>query len=264
MCLRTNSPGVSNQLVVVMINTTNDYRFPVIVTSNYWAADPLQRAWKLYLTGDDGSASYRLTLQENESGASLAGNRNFVLPPYSIATAVINTGIYTNAPPVFTSTASNTNLNPGQTLTLTNTASDANQPAQTLAFSLPVAPTNATLNSSNGILSWRPLIAQANSTNAFRLVVADNGSPSLSATHNFSVTVLPVAVPTFASGGMNNGWFGFSVSGATGPDYTVQASTNLLTSTNQFTTTPMALPFSWTDTNAAGFNRRFYRILLGS
>jgi O-glycosyl hydrolase len=263
MYRRTNSPGISDQLVVVMINTTNDYRYPVVATSNFWAADPMQRAWKLYMTADDGSSNFRLTLLENEAGGSLSGNRSLVLPPYSIATAIINTGVYTNASPVFTSAVANTNLNPGQTLTITNTATDPNQPAQTLTFSLPVAPTNALLNATNGILTWRPLITQANSANSFRVIVSDNGSPSLSATQNFSVTVLPAMSPVISSPTLSNGLFQLSVTGQAGLDYTVQASTNLTTWTNLFTTNPPALPFGWSDPAATNIPQRFYRVLLG-
>jgi hypothetical protein len=50
-----------------------------------------------------------------------------------------------------------------------------------------------------------------------------------------------------------------SVSGDQGPDYTVQASTNLSTWINLFTTNAPALPFLWIDTNTTGFQKRFYR-----
>ena len=260
----TNSnPAISDRLVLVLINKSGNYTYPVIQTTAWWATDPLQRAWQVYKTANDGATQQRLTLTENLAGASLSGDHNLVLAPYSITTAIINTGVYTNAPPVFTSTAGNRTINPGQTLLITNTASDSDQPAQSLTFSLPVSPAGAVVNSTNGILNWRPLIAQASSTNAFRLVVADNGSPSLSATQNFSVTVLPVALPTLSSSSFSNGLFRMSVGGVVGPDYTVQVSTNLVTWTNLFTTNPVGLPFNWTDTNTAGFARRFYRTLLG-
>ena len=258
-----SSPAVSDQLVLVMINNSGNYSYPAIQTTAWWATDPLQRSWRVYKTANDGAVQQRLTLTENLAGASLAGDRSLTLAPYSITTAIINTGVYSNAPPVFTSAASNRIINPGQTLYITNTATDPNQPAQTLTYSLPKAPTNAILNSSNGLFTWRPLIAQADSTNLVRFVVADNGTPSLSATQTFSITVRPVTLPVASPVTMTNGLFQMLVNGAVGPDYTMQASTNLTSWTNLFTTNPVSLPFSWTDTNAAGFNRRFYRILLG-
>jgi len=260
----TNSnPVVSDQLILVMINKGSNYSYPMVQATSCWSIDPLQRAWRVYKTANDGAVQQRLTLAENLAGASLSGNRNLTLAPYSIATAIINTGIYSNAPPVFTSTAGNQVINPGQTLVLTNTATDPNQPAQTLAFTLPVGPAGAALNPTNGILNWRPLIAQANSTNPLSLVVSDNGSPSLSATQSFLVTVRPITVPKISAPTLSNHQFLAQISGAIGPDYTVQASTNLVTWTNLLTTNPVAMPFNWVDTNTAGFNRRFYRTLLG-
>jgi O-glycosyl hydrolase len=261
---RTNSsPQIGDQLVLVMINSSSNYSFPVIQTTAHWAADPLQRAWKVYQTANDGVAQQRLTLTENLAGTNLFGDRSLTLAPYSITTAVINTGIFSNAAPVFTSTAVNQTINPAQSLNLTNAATDANAPAQTIAFSLPIAPTNAALNSSNGILNWRPLITQANTTNSFLVVVSDSATPSLSATQNFNVTVRSVTQPIASQPAMSNGQFSLKINGATGPDYSVQASSNLLTWTNIFTTNPAALPFFWADTNAGIFPRRFYRVTIG-
>ena len=205
----------------------------------------------------------RLTLVENLAGASLAGDRNLVLAPYSITTAIINTGVYTNATPAFTSSAGNRTINPGQWLYITNSATDPNQPAQTLVYSLPVAPTNATLNASNGLLAWRPLIAQANKTNPFAIVVTDNGTPALSATQNFSVIVRPVTVPVISPMSANNGTFSATITGSTGPDYTIQTSTNLAVWTNLITTNQPGLPFSWTDIGATNSRAKFYRVILG-
>lgn len=159
-------------------------------------------------------------------------------------------------------------INPGYSLVITNTATDSDTPAQTLTFSLPTAPTNATINSSSGVLSWRPYIAQADSTNAFSVVVTDNGSPSLSATNSFSVFVNAVtssslSVSNSASATYTNGTFQFSVSGAVGPDYIIQGSTNLTDWQSLFTNTPMTLPFTWSDTSASHYAGRFYRVLLG-
>ena len=50
----------------------------------------------------------------------------------------------------------NTNINAGFTLTITNVATDPDQPYQTLTFSLPTAPTNATINPASGVLTWTP------------------------------------------------------------------------------------------------------------
>ena len=260
----TNSiPQVSDKLILVLINTSSNYSYSVIPAANYWADDPQQRAWQVYKTANDGAAQQRLTLTENLAGASLSGDRTLTLAPYSLTTVLINTGVYSNSPPKFTYPASDRFINPGQTLLITNLATDANQPGQMLTYSMPVAPSNAVMNASNGILNWRPLISQGHTINPFTIVVADNGTPSLSATQYFNVTVRSVTPPTLSSAGMINRTFRFNVNGSIGPDYTVMASTNLLVWTNLFTTNPAALSFQWSDSNAINAPRQFYRVLIG-
>jgi hypothetical protein len=108
------------------------------------------------------------------------------------------------------------------------------------------------------------LVTQADTTNAFTLKVADNGSPSLSATQSFTVTVNPLAQPGLSSIGLSNGLIGFQVSGDIGPDYAVQGSTNLADWITLFVTNSPAMPFLWTDTNTATLPAQFYRIKAGS
>jgi hypothetical protein len=59
----------------------------------------------------------------------------------------------------------------------------------------------------------------------------------------------------------SKGQFGFSVSGAVGTEYIVQASTDLVKWVSLQTN---AAPFVFVDTNAAKFNQRFYRTMLAS
>lgn len=171
----------------------------------------------------------------------------------------------TNAPntPPTLAAISNATLIAGATLIFTNTASDTSVPAQTLTFSLLNNPGNATLTTNTGIFNWRPTIAQGGSSNAMKIVVTDNGSPIMSATQAFSVLVNLPASPTVQSAGVSNGLFSFLVSGDAGPDYVIQASTNLVNWMNVTNAASPALPFNWSDTNTFNFNQRFYRILLG-
>jgi hypothetical protein len=94
-------------------------------------------------------------------------------------------------------------------------------------------------------------------------MVADNGTPSLSATQSFTVTVNPLTQPTAASIVLNNGQMEFQVSGQAGPDYAVQVSSNLFDWNTLFITNSPAMPFSWTDTNQATLPAQFYRIKVG-
>jgi hyaluronate lyase len=156
---------------------------------------------------------------------------------------------------------SNRTVNAGITLTVTNSATDPDLPYQTLTFSVLTALTNAVINPTNGIFTWRPSVAQAGWIYALAVVVTDNGTPSLSATQAFTVVVAPLNAPVLAETTVN-GSPALQVSGAFGPDYSVQASTNLVDWATVFATNQSALPFVWTDTNAAAYSTRFYRVRL--
>jgi hypothetical protein len=157
--------------------------------------------------------------------------------------------------------SSNYSLIAGQTLTLTNVASDANLPAQTLTFSLLNPPPGAFINPSNGVFTWRPAIAQAPSTNTVTVSASDNGSPALSATNDFYVTVIPPPKPVIGSVSINYGQFAFTVDGTNGPDYIVLASTNLTTWLPLWTNASPMLPFGFTNATT-NFSQRFYRVVL--
>ncbi len=168
-----------------------------------------------------------------------------------------------NQPPTL-AVLSNRLINPGNTLTLTNTATDPEVPAtQALTFSLLTNPTGAVLGATNGILTWRPAVAQANTSNLFRVRVADDGAPSLAATQQFNVFVNPLADPRVLSVSNVASGLRLRIDGDDGPDYTVQATTNMTNWTNLLTTNSPNVPFNWTDTNAGSFLQRFYRVLLG-
>lgn len=166
-----------------------------------------------------------------------------------------------NTPPTLAAIG-NWTIGAGQTLSLTNPATDLDTPMQVLTFSLLTAPTNAVLNTNNGVLAWRPLVTQAGSTNPFTVKVTDNGTPSLGATQSFVVTVtnLPAPQMTAISGGSSA--FILQVGGAGGPDYQIQASTNLADWSAVFATNAPAMPFVWTN-NPAGSPRNFFRVRAG-
>jgi hypothetical protein len=76
-------------------------------------------------------------------------------------------------------------------LAVTNTASDADVPPNVLSYTLLAAPANAAI-SVNGVITWTPTEAQGPGTAAFTTKVTDNGTPPLSATNTFTVTVTEV------------------------------------------------------------------------
>jgi glucuronoarabinoxylan endo-1,4-beta-xylanase len=183
----------------------------------------------------------------------------YTLPPMSVVTFV-GRG---NTPPTIAPVTSSS-VNVGVAMLITNVATDADLPAQTLTFSsVGALPANATLNSNNGVLSWRPLVSQAGTTNLIQIQVTDNGTPNLSATNSLTLTVNPVANPAVNFTGVSGGQVHLAVSGPTGPDYTLLTTTNLSSSWQVlYTTNSPELPVTLTDTNVTDATR-FYRLQIG-
>jgi len=182
----------------------------------------------------------------------------YLVPAQSVVTFV-GRG---NTPPTIAAVPNQT-VNAGVTLQLTNTASDSDLPAQTLTFSAAnTFPAGATINSSNGVFKWRPLVSQANTTSTIQVQVTDNGTPNLSATNSFLVTVNPITRPTLGTAGVSSAQFHMTVTGPQGPDYTVLTSTNLTSWSVLFTTNSPSPPFLFMDTNTAN-PMRFYQVQIG-
>jgi len=75
------------------------------------------------------------------------------------------------------------------TLVVTNTATDADLPANTLTFSLVSGPAGASINPTTGVLTWTPSAGQGRSTNVITVKVTDNGVPALGDSKSFTVAV---------------------------------------------------------------------------
>jgi len=182
----------------------------------------------------------------------------------ALSGAEINTLAGINHAPTFAPVADQ-RVVAGQTLEVTNLVNDPDVPPQTLTYEVLTGPVGAAVNATNGVFSWRPRIAQGPSTNRIALTVTDNGSPSLSATQQFQVTVLRPATPQLSSLAFVGSALQFSVSGDLGPDYSLYVSTNL-SQTNWsllLTTNPAAMPFRFADPSATNWTQRFYRVVLG-
>jgi alpha-tubulin suppressor-like RCC1 family protein len=171
-----------------------------------------------------------------------------------------------NTPPVFVSTPSNRFITPLYTLAVTNNATDAQAPPQTLAYTLPVAPTNAVINPASGVITWTPTLAQTSTTNTFTTVVTDNGTPGLSATNSFTVVVIPpITISGFVV--LTNG-YQFQWSAPTNLQFQVQWKTNLLPviNWNTFTNILSSISgiFTFTDdgSQSGGLGgMKFYRLI---
>ncbi len=79
-------------------------------------------------------------------------------------------------------------------LTVTNTATDADLPANALTYTLENPPTGAVIDT-NGIITWTPSEAQGPGVFTLKTILADDGSPQLKATNTFTVTVAEVNNP---------------------------------------------------------------------
>jgi len=171
-----------------------------------------------------------------------------------------------NHPPVIVNATNTYGILAGQTLSVTNTATDPDLPAQSLAWSLVSAPPGATINSASGIVTWRPSMTQSPSTNTITLQVADDGTPGMVATQGIEIVVDRPQPPLLTASGQAADTFAFQVNGDAGPDYVVEACTNLDNASvwiPVFTNLSASPPFEWTDPLPAAAPRRFYRILLG-
>jgi hypothetical protein len=169
---------------------------------------------------------------------------------------------------------SNFTINVLTPLIVTNTATDADIPVNTLSYSLTVSNaacivTNASI-SPNGIITWLPAENQGPSTNTFITIVTDDGFPSLSATNSFVVYVqhtptgpsnpAPVIQSmTYSSGIATITWT--SVSNRT---YRLQYTENLTNITwNDVPPDILSTGPTVTATNAVGSDlQRFYRAVL--
>jgi hypothetical protein len=106
------------------------------------------------------------------------------------ALVIYNATQWTDAPPVLSPIADQAThaLAP---LVFTNVASDPDI-GQTLTFSLDSgAPVGAQIDATNGVFSWVPSLAFANTTNAITVRVSDNVSPPASDAKTFVVAVYP-------------------------------------------------------------------------
>jgi uncharacterized repeat protein (TIGR01451 family) len=89
----------------------------------------------------------------------------------------------------------------GEALTFTITAADPDQPANNLSYGLLNGPPGAVISGSNGLFSWTPAEGQGFQNYTATVVVTDNGTPPLSDTVTFSLTVAVETVTTVSPAG---------------------------------------------------------------
>jgi hypothetical protein len=97
----------------------------------------------------------------------------------------------------------NQTINELTALTISASATDSDIPANTLTFSLSAAPAGMTIDPNTGSINWTPTESDGPAVYTISVAVADDGTPSLSVTNSFTVTVNEVnsapSLPAIAS-----------------------------------------------------------------
>jgi GH35 family endo-1,4-beta-xylanase len=122
----------------------------------------------------DDVALFSAVLSPAEISALAAGRSLAQLGGLSRTNTVSVMIQYSNQPPVLTA-LTNVQLIAGVPISVTPNAVDPDVPTQGLAFSLVNPPLGAVINSSNGLVTWRPTMAQIGSSNLFQVVVTEAG-----------------------------------------------------------------------------------------
>jgi O-Glycosyl hydrolase len=259
---RINATSSQPSALISAYKATNSTAFAIVAVNTNAATDVIQT---FNLTNFTTSlvtpwiTSASLSLAPQTPVNVTASSFTYDLPAMSVVTFV-GQG---NTPPKI-GLVSNQTINPGATLLVTNSASDSDLPPQALTFAAAnTVPSNATINASGGVFSWRPLVSQAGTTNLIQIQVTDSGQPNLSATNSFNVIVGPMSPPVLSSITTTGGMVQLIANGPSGPDYTLLTSTNLADWQIVLTMLSPALPVILADTNSPNAPARYYRVRVG-
>ena len=193
-----------------------------------------------------GPGSYDVTVRVNDNGSPVLNNTRVI-------TLTVNE---VNTAPLLTAIGNKT-VNEGSQLTFTAAATDADLPAQALAFALDAsAPAGATITP-GGLFTWTPTEAQGPQTYFVMVRVTDNGSPQFSATNTVLIdvreaTTAPV-LATIGSKTNSEGSLIMFTATATDADLPAQILTYSLSNAPAGASiNPITGVFSWTPSEAQG------------
>jgi hypothetical protein len=148
--------------------------------------DPQTGVFTWTPTEAQGPNDYSVTVRVNDNAAaSLGASRTFRIAVNEI-----------NEPPVLGQLANHT-IAQGETLRFTALASDPDQPAHPLEFTLDGnAPAGATIDAHSGEFTWKPVPGiHSPGAYSFAVLVTDRGSPALSDSQTVVITVIPDTTP---------------------------------------------------------------------
>jgi hypothetical protein len=186
--LQTNL-SVNELTLLTVTNTATDTDLPVNALS-YALVDPptgaqINSNGVITWTPDEtqGPGAYTLTTVVTDDGIpAMSASNSFVVTVNEVNTAPV----LGNTKDLVTDALS--------TLRVTNSATDADLPANVLNYALVSPPAGAAIDT-NGLITWTPGPDQAPGTNVITTVVTDDGVPAMSATNTFIVVVTPQLVP---------------------------------------------------------------------
>jgi hypothetical protein len=197
-----------------------------------------------------GPATNVVTVLVTDDGSPpLAASRDF--------TVIV---IETNSAPTLASIADRM-VHAGTSVVVSNSATDADLPTNTLSFSLGAgAPAVATIDSATGRFAWQTGSADVNTTNHVHIIVSDNGIPNLTDDKAFDIIVLerPILTPSAGTNQtVNLLWTAIS-----GQHYSLQVIDNI-TGTNWVDLSGVLTssgPTMQTNDVINGASQRFYRV----
>lgn len=213
-----------------------------------------------YLNGSTGGAWTNVSLSLNAyAGQTVQAAFRFSSGGVNTAAGWYVDDVTVLAAPVLTVPATQT-ISAGQTLTVTNLATNSFLPNSTFVFGL-VSPSSKAVITTNGVLTWTNTAA-APGTNLISVKVTDNSAPPLSATNSFTIIILPPTSPALivSNALLNSHGFKFSFQTGSNTTWRIDASTNLLNWQPLLTNTAgTSGTLQVTDLLATNFMQRFYR-----
>jgi len=231
----------------------NPLTFSLISPPTGMAINPATGAIAWTPTEAQGPSTNTVTVVVTDSNpASTSGQQSSATNTFTVVVREVNS-VPTLDP------ISDVTVHFGAPFTVQAVAKDSDLPANVLTYTLEQAPAGLSIGANNGTISWTPAENQVG-LHALTVRVTDNGSPPLSATASFQVTVagqgshLEVALlPSGASRLVQ-----ITAIGDAGNNYVLQKSKDLVTWDTLVQFTMTAAPHQYIDpdsSNTVGFYR---------
>ena len=133
----------------------------------------------------------------------------------------------TNSAPLLAAIANRT-VHAGSLVVISNIASDADMPTNTLTYNLTSGgESGASINPASGRFTWQTRDADTDTTKNFSVSVIDDGTPALSNSRLFAISV--VSRPLITAISLTNDWVNVTWTTIPGDTYRLQFTTNLST-----------------------------------